>query len=241
VRRDLPYLSGIKILYQGTGGSTVKIYHGDLHGIFVTCGQGLLSLFLFYSISLRSSTCMALYVGRKMPWYWCWLNAWLSLLVLVIVIIIFFIIITITRLLPDNARVHDTQEGLRILRERSKARGVGRWASTPTLKRACQTKPSVQQKLEVTLMPYADVNHRINHFGVAVEGKSLHWCHKSYTITLMEIICPDWLCREVAAPDIPFTCYAPAKYRTFLKLIAHNTSHMTMKECQELQLLCTVS
>ena len=160
---------------------------------------------------------------------------------LIVVIIIFIIIITITRLLPDNVRVHDTQEGLRILRERSKARGVGRWASTPTLKRACQTKPSVQQKLEVTLMPYADVNHRINHFGVAVEGKSLHWCHKSYSITLMEIICPDWLCREVAAPDIPFTCYAPAKYRTFLKLIAHNTSHMTMKECQELQLLCTVS
>jgi len=40
-------------------------------------------------------------------------------------------------------------------------------------------------------MPYADANHRINHFGMAVEGKSLHWRHKgcttvdwkSYTLT----------------------------------------------------------
>ena len=53
--------------------------------------------------------------------------------------------------------------------------------------------------------------------------------------------CPDSLCRDIAAPDIPFTCYAPEKYRTFLKLIVHSTSHMIMKECQELQLLCTVS
>jgi hypothetical protein len=35
-------------------------------------------------------------------------------------------------------------------------------------------------------------------------------------------MCPNSLCREVAAPDIPFPCFAPRQYITFLKLVAHS-------------------